>query len=179
MRNIKILIILLLIVAIIGSGVYFIRKGKSEQDSQVQPHGENSFIDEGSAKRAERDNRRIVDLNIIGRALIEYSKNNANQYPKTNGIERISNGDNFVFKTLKNGRYLDQLYKDPISEKYYYGYDSNGSRFDLSAVLEDKNDARCSVKGNICIYKFTSEQAAEMMSGSVNSNEEFYFDNQF
>jgi len=175
-------LIVILIIAVIGTGAYVAWKNYSKQNDKIEvSNNKQSVVDEEAVKRTNRDNRRIADLNIIGRALVDYARDNNNQYPKTNGTEKISNENSLSFKTLKDGGYLGQLYQDPIPDKYYYGYKSDGLRFDLTAVLEDKSDSRCSIKGNFCIYKFTSEEAAMILNTLLDGggfyhdyNEEFF-----
>ncbi len=102
----------------------------------------------------DRDNHRISDIVNISMAIESYAKGNNGQYPKTEGSEKISDEASNVFQAMKAGGFLYQPIKDPVPDKYYYGYKSDGQAYEITAVLENKNGGRCTMAGNYCIYKF-------------------------
>jgi hypothetical protein len=155
--------IIIILILIIGIGGYFIWKDNSKPITN--PEQNNSVVAEEDARlrMIDRDIKRIEDLNALVIALVNYAASNNYQYPITNGAEKISDEENIIFKILKSGKYLDKLYQDPIPDKNYYGYTSDGSRFDLTASLENPNDERCIPTSNLCIYTLTSEEVEMMM----------------
>lgn len=87
----------------------------------------------------ERDAQRKTDLKTIEAALKKYY-NDFLSYPSSNGIEietRI--GGNSLAKALVP-KYLGELPVDPMSDKYYYGYESNGTTYKLTALLGNNQD---------------------------------------
>lgn len=102
----------------------------------------------------ERDNHRISDIMNISTALEQYAKSNNGQYPKAEKSEKISDESSSVFQAMNAGSFLYQSIKDPLPDKYYYGYKSDGQAYEITAVLENKESGLCVIAGSYCIYKF-------------------------
>ena len=100
----------------------------------------------------DRDNQRVKDISDIGYAIDEYAKYNRNEYPITNGYEKISDENSYIYKLLRQDGYLKKNYMDPLSGSRFYGYRSDGKSYELTAAFEDANDPRCEPVGNLCIY---------------------------
>lgn len=100
----------------------------------------------------DRDNQRVKDIGDISFAIDEYAKFNKNEYPVTNGYEKISDENSNVYKLLSQDGYLKKNYQDPLPGSYFYGYRSDGKSYELTAALEDSNDLRCKNIGNYCVY---------------------------
>lgn len=88
---------------------------------------------------AKRDGERKDTLNTIAIALAAYKKANGT-YPAGNDIEVLS------ALTSSNPPYLREIKTDPLSNPesgvvIKYGYNSDGSKFTLTASLENKQDA--------------------------------------
>lgn len=101
-----------------------------------------------------RDNDRINDIMAISLALEQYANNHGGQYPQTVSAEKISDETSNVFQILKAGGYFLQLINDPLPDKFYYGYNSDGQSYEITAVLENQSGGRCVIEGNYCLYKF-------------------------
>jgi hypothetical protein len=162
MLNKKTLILIVVALILIVAG-YFIWQNNSEPTTIPELNNPVADEEEARLRIIDRDIQRTENLNAIGAALIEYGRRNDYQYPIANNTEKISDENSPVFKMLKDGGYLDKLYQDPIPDKNYYGYTSDGSRFDLTASLENPNDGRCIVKNNLCIYALALEEVEMMM----------------
>ncbi|MFA6096086.1 MAG: hypothetical protein WC788_00485 [Candidatus Paceibacterota bacterium] len=161
-------IIIIAIVAMIIFGGYSVwksysdQKGITEGESVVVPVKE---IDTGELPEAvspeiptanqtpdDRDNQRVKDLGDISYAIDEYAKYNQNEYPITNGYEKISDENSYIYKLLRQDWYLKKNYIDPLSGSRFYGYRSDGKSYELTAAFEDTNDPRCEPFGNLCVY---------------------------
>lgn len=88
---------------------------------------------------AKRDSERKDSLNTIAIALAAYKKANGT-YPSGNDIEVLS------ALTSSNPPYLREIKTDPLSNPengvvIKYGYTSDGTKFTLTASLENKQDS--------------------------------------
>lgn len=110
-----------------------------------------------------RDNQRIDDINRLSEAVESYLNDHDGQFPVANEAEKISDEESNVFKTLKAGNYLEKSLKDPLPDKYYYGYVSRGFEYELTSVLENKASGKCVIIEDLCLYKIkkTSEYLLE------------------
>ena len=101
---------------------------------------------------AERDSKRIDDLDGLAATLSRYH-NAFNSYPSTNGsIEKVfkdTMADSLLARELVPS-YLSEVPTDP-NATFYYGYSSDGSFYELTSLLENKDHAECLVSGNYCI----------------------------
>lgn len=94
---------------------------------QVLEPGENG-TKVYSKEASDRDLRRSIDLVKLATVLTVYHRAN-NSYPGTdNNLVKISE----MCPTLS----LSDCPRDPLEERYY-GYRSNGSGFEITAVMED------------------------------------------
>lgn len=123
-----------------------------EKNEGNVPEIEPPETESGNLTSDDRDNQRVKDLREISFALDEYAKFNKNEYPITNGYEKISDENGYIYKLLRQDGYLKGSYEDPLSSAYYYGYKSDGKSYELTAAFEDMNDPRCKNLGNYCIY---------------------------
>ena len=101
-----------------------------------------------------RDTKRKSDLANIAKALDSY-QTNTGQYP-ISANEKISSSVGTLYKSLVPN-YITLLPLDPLDPTYYYGYDSDGRSYTLSAVLEDANDSDGRKIGNKNIYFLKSQ----------------------
>ncbi len=155
--NIKKSIILVLIISAFGAAGCTIVKNKTEEPPKVSPTP-TPEAEKKISPEDDRDNQRINDIMNISAALESYASSNVKTegpYPETKGVEKISDESSAVFKQLNQDGYLKQILKDPLPDKYYYGYSSDGFAYELTAVLENKASGLCIMAGNYCIYKFT------------------------
>lgn len=98
-----------------------------------------------------RDEQRISDLDSVSLMLWHYKERNG-IYPTSSSVVDLSK-DKVVATWIESANDGKKIPTDPMG-KYYYGYKSDGETYELSAVLEDKNDKRCVVEGSFCIYRF-------------------------
>ncbi len=104
----------------------------------------------------KRDNQRKEDILNISKALDAYVASNNGIFPNTNDIvEKISDENSSAYQTLKNKNFLSKPYKDPLPNNFY-GYKSNGYYYELTAVMESKNNKECVMNGKLCIYTIGS-----------------------
>lgn len=92
-----------------------------------------------SAELLARDAQRKTDLNAISSALTQYYTATGG-YPSTNDEIIQTRAAGNVLSTTLVPTYLNSLPVDPMTDKYYYGYKSNGSSYELSAVLGNMED---------------------------------------
>lgn len=134
-----------------------------------------------------RDDQRVKDIETIARALDAYAAKNPKAegpYPKSNGLEKIDGPYSSTASVLRESGYWKEQVKDPLSPKSFYGYKSDGYSYELTAVLENKNDKRCTVEGSLCIHrvKNDSKEIKEIMdltdtsSWKVYRNDEYGFE---
>lgn len=104
----------------------------------------------------ENDAKRKNDLFEIKKALGTYFEANGRKYPASTGIEKLNDRNAEIYKILSG--YMDEgLLYDPNHPEYYYGYNSNGISFELSARLENSEDENCEIlEEYLCIYKIDS-----------------------
>lgn len=100
------------------------------------------------------DETRKKDLANIKSALKKYY-NDHSEYPKTTGVIKTSDKSTAFFQALYP-QYITSLIDDPLSPQYYYGYQSDGQTFELTAVLEDKSDPSGVLTGPYNLYKLTN-----------------------
>ena len=98
------------------------------------------------------DAQRKTDLANLKTALAQYF-NDHQAYPTAATIQKTSDA-NTALKALVP-TYIVQLPVDPLSPNNYYGYQSDGKSFQLSAVLEDTTDTSGIQVGNYFLYKVT------------------------
>jgi hypothetical protein len=99
---------------------------------------------------AGRDERRKQDIDEIAEALDKYAKEHQGKVPKTSGPVNLSTNPEVLASVLVP-KYLLSLPKDPGSN--YYSYESNGSTFTLTAILEVATDPEGEKVGDKTIYK--------------------------
>lgn len=99
---------------------------------------------------AGRDEKRKQDIDNIAEALDKYAKDHQGKVPKTSGTVNLGTNPEILASSLVP-KYLLSLPKDPGSN--YYSYESNGSTFTLTAVLEVANDPEGEKVGGKTIYK--------------------------
>jgi len=84
------------------------------------------------------DTQRKTDLKLIKTALNNY-QSDYSVYPQSTALIKTSDTNSVLAKALVP-KYIEKLPVDPQTPKYYYGYKSDGTTFELSAVLENKDD---------------------------------------
>jgi len=110
------------------------------------------------ATKKAKDALRKSELDYINSKLISYFDDHNSTYPKTGDkMVKLNDTSSAVYKELVPEYLTDDFLKDPNDPNAYYGYKSvDGKDFELTAVLENKDDDKCAMAGNICIYKMTS-----------------------
>jgi hypothetical protein len=92
-----------------------------------------------SAELLARDVQRKVDLKAISAALTQYFTESG-KYPSTGGVEiKTKTAGNVLARDLVP-TYLSNLPVDPMTDMYYYGYKSDGTSYELSALLGNDED---------------------------------------
>lgn len=98
-----------------------------------------------------RDNKRISDMSVLERAIVEYMIDNAN-YPDEVNVVRYSNTlptgnlgpvENAVdgWVNVNFSAYLTKLPIDPVNDvNYRYAYIHDAHSFEINSVLEDQID---------------------------------------
>jgi len=101
------------------------------------------------------DTERRSDLAEIKKALDTYAAG-AGKYPAVDGLIKLNDKNSGLYKILSE--YLsEESLSDPNHPEYYYGYSPDGPGFELSARLENIEDANCEVVAeSLCIYKIDS-----------------------
>jgi hypothetical protein len=103
----------------------------------------------------KRDAQRKTDLSIIAKGLEGYFTANS-KYPVATKSEKIFATSGTIYSSL-TPTYISTTPIDPSDPTYYYGYESDGKSYKLSAVLEDKTDSEGKVVGSINLYFLTSQ----------------------
>lgn len=99
-----------------------------------------------------RDTQRKADLKKIQDALLAY-KVKTGKYPVTSGNVEKTKDATSNLKTALVPTYLDSLPLDPL-EKYYYGYSSlDGTKCEITSILEVKTDPDGENFNGVWIYK--------------------------
>ncbi|TSC93712.1 MAG: hypothetical protein Athens101428_561 [Candidatus Berkelbacteria bacterium Athens1014_28] len=115
----------------------------------------NSSTGQSSETTAGRDSQRKSDLARIAAALDRYFLI-YDSYPKTDSIEKTGNETSKIYIALVPN-YLTEMPLDPTPQKYYYGYESDGSSYRLSAVLENTSDSEGKKVGSYFLYYLVNE----------------------
>lgn len=100
------------------------------------------------------DEARKKDLANIKNALEKYFTDKA-AYPIVATKIKTSDPNNVLTQALVPN-YLAQMPDDPLTPKYYYGYQSDGQTFELTCVLENNSDSAGTVSGGYNVYKITN-----------------------
>lgn len=100
------------------------------------------------------DETRKKDLANLKNALEKYFTEKA-EYPKSAAKIKTSDPNNVLTQALVPN-FLAQMPDDPLTPKYYYGYQSDGQSFELTGVLEDKSDTAGTLVGDFNVYKLTN-----------------------
>src|SRR3972149_1972584 len=100
------------------------------------------------------DETRKKDLISLKNALKKYFSEKG-EYPKSEAMLKTSDKTSVLYQALVP-TYLESLADDPQAPQYYYGYKSDGTTFELTAVLEDKSDPAGNLQGSLNIYKVTN-----------------------
>lgn len=119
--------------------------GNSSVSSQLSPGGSSDQLTD-----VVRDQKRKSDLANIAKALENY-KSTRNAYPISTGEEKVSSSSGSLYVSLVSG-YITYIPLDPLDPTYYYGYESDGKNYTLSAVLESGSDAEGRKIGDKNIY---------------------------
>lgn len=100
------------------------------------------------------DETRKKDLANLKNALEKYFTEKA-EYPESAAKIKTSDPNNVLAQALVPN-FLAQMPDDPLTPKYYYGYQSDGQSFELTCVLEDKSDTAGTLAGDFNVYKLTN-----------------------
>ncbi len=133
-----------LIFSVVMGAYYVLKNYRSQEEIKIS----------ASAEEKMRDTQRMENIVKIKEALDNYAKENKGFYPKTEGAEKISDAVSSSFLALQNGNYISKLYVDPLPDKYFYGYFSDGKSYELTTVLEKQKD-KCVQEGDVCVYRLS------------------------
>ncbi len=142
------IIVAITIVLLLGLGSFLgFNLLKAPQNSTKNQSSTNSSSNTPSTsptpsnltEAANRDEERKNSLNTIAIALAAYKKSSGN-YPVGNDIQVLT------ALTSSNPPYLREIKNDPLSNEetgviIKYGYNSDGTKFTLTASLENKQDS--------------------------------------
>ena len=113
---------------------------------------ENGFTP--SESNTGRDAKRKADLREISLALANVAASSQPfGYPKTDGLVRLDQAPEI---TRQLAAFLDEVPADPQSPDRYYGYESNGNGFKLTAVMEDQSDQQGTKVGDLLLFVIES-----------------------
>jgi hypothetical protein len=99
------------------------------------------------------DETRKTDLVKIKSVLKKYYLDKS-AYPQATNPIKVSDKTSALYQALVPA-FLETMPDDPQAPQLYYGYQSDGKTFSLTAVLEDKSDPAGKMTGNYYIYKIT------------------------
>jgi len=99
----------------------------------------------------QKDAQRKKDLNSIKTAL-QACQETEGSYPSTDGEIIKTRDKNTVLSQALVPDYLENLPVDPETDKYYYGYSSDGASFKLTAILENTDDPEGILVGDYFLY---------------------------
>ena len=109
----------------------------------------SSPIDQGDMY--SRDKTRKSDLITIKAGLEKYKQTNGS-YPKASEMVKLNTKDNIVQTSLVP-EFIASIPTDPkATEGWYYGYKSDGSKFTLSARLENSADPQVTKVGEAYVH---------------------------
>lgn len=147
-------IIILVFLIVANKGKLWEKEKIIEESSQ-----ENTEIPQANVGQdiLSRDQERKADLAKIKEALGKYYTDKK-AYPVSPTSIAI-NRDELLTKELVKNDYLKELPSDPMAEKdlgYYYGYRSeDGQSFELTCLLENKDDPEGKQLGSYWLYTLT------------------------
>ncbi len=154
--DIKRIFIIISFVLFFAVGGYFI--WKSFSGSAVAPGFFPSPVPADNISPEDaRDDQRISDILYLSEIIDNYNFDHKGNIFITDKGQKISDEGSAIFRELKDNGYLSKALKDPLPDKYYYGYYSDAYMYALTAVLENKNSGKCEIIGDLCIYKVTKE----------------------
>ncbi len=179
-------IVILLFVGVVGGSAYILfninrygdaipvigqflkeRIGSSQplptpQPTSPSPSEPKPAVPSVTSTPATRDASRKAGLASIAILLEAYKKDHNNRYPESSGLDRIigTNKVGVLYSSLVP-RYTPTLSYDP-NPNSFYGYHSDGTTYQLSAVLENPRDPECVLEGSLCIYRIN--ERGEVMS---------------
>lgn len=174
-KKLLVLIIILVIILVLG-GLFFASwqgwislggiekywKGTPATNTNVNANTNTSTVN-------ANDKQRKTDLANIKTALTAYFQANQS-YPVATVEEKTSDPNSTLNVLIPT--YLASLPVDPLSPAKYYGYQSDGKTYTLTAVLEDVTDPLGIQVGNFYIYKVTntSVETPQATNSNANSN---------
>jgi hypothetical protein len=134
-------------------GSYF-QNDDNEKDNSNKESENNKTVSEIE----KRDEQRISDLDSISLMLWHYKEQRGN-YPISDSVINLNENNN-ITSEIKSANASEEIPEDP-SEKYFYDYKSDGETYELSAVFENKNDARCEIMNSFCIYRLKQAKVVQ------------------
>lgn len=159
-----ILIIILLVILILGGVVFSAWEGwisLGPLDKYLGKSTTTTTTPEVTAV-TNNDATRKSDLTKIKDALKKYYQANQ-KYPISLTVDKTSS-PNSVLRVLVPAD-ITALPSDPVSTNYY-GYKSDGTTFELTAVLDDTTDTSGTKVGNYYLYKITDSSVETPASTS-------------
>jgi len=151
-------VVIIAVVAIGGYSVYSITGSKSKttpsitNSSPVTPSGE-------AVSTQSPDQRRKNDLYVIQQALFSYYANSGSKYPVALEMVFLNTPGN-ILETSLVPEYLGSLPADPDTTKNYAYKSADGTKFELTAILDDKSDQEAVLSGDRAILTVTQDSKA-------------------
>ncbi len=103
-----------------------------------------------------RDEMRKEDLAQIQSALESYYQDNES-YPQAEELDQIDRTGSLVADKLIPDS-ITQIPQDPLFDRHFYGYTSDGESYTLSCVIENENDKEAEQINGIYLYRLTSTE---------------------
>lgn len=136
------------------SSDFIVPASSSPYSGSTTASGQPTPGDTNLTPEKTRDTQRKADLANIAKALESY-RSAQGKYPEVSGSEKISSSVGVLSSALVP-KYLSVMPLDPNDPTNYYGYESNGTTYKLSCVLEDKTDKSGKSVGSVFLYFLSS-----------------------
>ncbi len=106
--------------------------------------------------KTERDKIRKEDLTQIQSALEAYRQEN-DQYPPADELDKITDENSGVANVLVP-THISEIPKNPLFDRYYYGYQTTEDGYSLSSVIENEKDPDATEVNGFYLYFLDSTQ---------------------
>lgn len=155
-------VVVIAILAIGGYTVYSMFFSKSKTTPTVTT---SSPVVSATVSSQSADQKRKNDLYIIQQALFSYYTNNGSKYPIAPEIVFLNSPGNALENALVPD-YLGSLPADPDVAKNYAYKSVDGTKFELTAILDDSTDSEALVKDGKPILTVTQDSTAPLSSSA-------------
>jgi len=129
-------------------------EGEVEASDKVTALNFLEFINNMKKTAKARDEIRKRDLAQIQSAIESYYQEN-DSYPQAEELDQIDRSNSLVADQLVPDN-ITQIPKEPLFDRHFYGYLSDGESYSLSCVIENKEDEEAEEVNGINLYKLSS-----------------------